>query len=84
MLPISSNRRALAACALLLATGLAVPTVAQAKTKAATQAKAPKSRRVKTPESSDIQRRKMEETRLMRECRGRPNAGACLGYANQN
>lgn len=23
------------------------------------------------------------EKRLLRECRGRPNAGACLGYANQ-
>lgn len=23
------------------------------------------------------------ENRLLRECRGRPNAGACLGFANQ-
>lgn len=23
------------------------------------------------------------DRRLMRECKGRPNAGACLGYANQ-
>jgi hypothetical protein len=28
------------------------------------------------------QRQKSEDARLRRECRGRPNAGACLGYAN--
>lgn len=27
------------------------------------------------------QRQRREEARLKRECRGRPNAGACLGYA---
>ena len=27
------------------------------------------------------QREKSEEARLRRECQGRPNAGACLGYA---
>lgn len=26
------------------------------------------------------QREKSEATRLKRECKGRPNAGACLGY----
>lgn len=26
------------------------------------------------------QRQRREEARLKRECRGRPNAGACLGY----
>lgn len=26
------------------------------------------------------QREKSEEARLRRECQGRPNAGACLGY----
>lgn len=26
------------------------------------------------------QREKSEEARLRRECKGRPNAGACLGY----
>jgi uncharacterized Rossmann fold enzyme len=79
MPPISSNRRALALCSLLLATGLAAPAVVQAKAKTKTS----KPRRPKTtPESADIQRRKLEEARLLRECRGRPNAGACLGYAN--
>ncbi|MBN9368693.1 MAG: hypothetical protein J0H59_16915 [Comamonadaceae bacterium] len=38
--------------------------------------------------SSAVQRSSSEETRaererrLLRECRGRPNAGACLGYAS--
>jgi hypothetical protein len=82
MHPISSSRCALAICTLLLAAGLATSAVAQAKTKATTQAKTSKSSRTKTPESTDIQRRKMEDARLLRECRGRPNAGACLGYAS--
>ncbi len=29
---------------------------------------------------SAAQREKSEEARLRRECKGRPNAGACLGY----
>lgn len=29
---------------------------------------------------SEAQRRRREEARLRRECKGRPNAGACLGY----
>ncbi|MBS0406538.1 MAG: hypothetical protein JSS17_09350 [Proteobacteria bacterium] len=28
------------------------------------------------------ERQRHEDARLMRECRGRPNAGACMGYAN--
>ena len=27
------------------------------------------------------QRQRSEDARLRRECKGRPNAGACLGYA---
>ena len=29
------------------------------------------------------QARTAEERRLVRECKGRPNAGACAGYANR-
>ena len=29
---------------------------------------------------SEAQRQRREEARLRQECRGRPNAGACLGY----
>ena len=28
------------------------------------------------------ERQRHEDARLTRECRGRPNAGACMGYAN--
>ncbi len=40
-------------------------------------AKAPKV----TPSSSD-ETRAERDRRLQRECKGRPNAGACLGYAS--
>lgn len=29
---------------------------------------------------NEAQREKSEQARLRRECKGRPNAGACLGY----
>lgn len=29
---------------------------------------------------TEAQRRRREDARLRRECKGRPNAGACLGY----
>ncbi|MCA0327403.1 MAG: hypothetical protein LCH89_17650 [Proteobacteria bacterium] len=30
---------------------------------------------------SGAERQRSEDARLTRECKGRPNAGACLGYA---
>lgn len=33
----------------------------------------------RTPSGESV---KARERRLLRECRGRPNAGACLGYAS--
>lgn len=33
----------------------------------------------RTPSGEGVSRR---EKRLMRECKGRPNAGACLGFAS--
>lgn len=35
-----------------------------------------------TQRSSSEETRAERERRLLRECRGRPNAGACLGYAS--
>jgi len=32
--------------------------------------------------SSSAEAPQARERRLLRECKGRPNAGACLGYAN--
>ena len=36
----------------------------------------------KATERQEDQRRTAEDRRLRRECKGRPNAGACLGYAS--
>ncbi len=49
-----------------------------AKAKKAQAAKAPKPPTDKGSAESKSERDK----RLLRECRGRPNAGACEGYAN--
>ncbi|HPK31605.1 hypothetical protein [Ottowia sp.] len=72
MTTVDRSRLTAAAFGALLLTGLAVPAVAQAKGK----------RRARKEKSNpDIERQKLEDARLTRECRGRPNAGACLGYA---
>ena len=53
-------------------------TAADKPTKKPKQAKAPKPPTDKGSTESKLERDK----RLMRECRGRPNAGACEGYAS--
>jgi len=53
-------------------------TAAEKSTKKPKQAKAPKPPTDKGSAESKADRDK----RLMRECRGRPNAGACEGYAS--
>jgi hypothetical protein len=70
-----STRRTLALFGALVLVG-AMPLAAQAKSKS----KSKSSKNAKT--SSDTERQKLEDARLTRECKGRPNAGACLGYAN--
>ncbi|MDO5624408.1 MAG: hypothetical protein Q4G71_06940 [Pseudomonadota bacterium] len=70
---------ALSMCALCL--GLAAPAAdAKPRAKRAKQPPAPKVTYAdgQTPE----QRRRSEELRLRRECKGRPNAGACRGFAS--
>ena len=71
MRSVDHSRRTLTVFGALLVAGVATPAVAQAKGR----------RSAKPKESSDVQRQKLEDARLTRECRGRPNAGACLGYA---
>ncbi len=62
---------------LALAVGLALPpTAAQAATRA--RAKTRKQPVDRGPAETHAERDK----RLQRECRGKPNAGACEGYAN--
>ena len=54
------------------------------KTKAKAPNKADKPKTVKvTSQKGSGETTAERDRRLMRECKGRPNAGACLGYANQ-
>lgn len=39
--------------------------------------------RTRTQRSSSEESQRERDQRLRRECRGRPNAGACLGYAHR-
>jgi len=75
--------------ALILVVGAALalmqPAHAEAKQEKATQAPHLVSKkrpvRLRSSRSSSDETRTQRERRLLRECRGMPNAGACLGYA---
>jgi len=83
MKPIDSSRRTLAVFGALAIAGLALPAVAGAASKTKTQGRRAGKGKGKDRNLSDAERRRREEeARLTRECQGRPNAGACLGYAN--
>ena len=72
-------------CMLALCFGLH-PGVSRSTTKNAAQSshgelsKKNKSTKVKQERSSSEESRSERDRRLYRECQGRPNAGACLGY----
>jgi hypothetical protein len=82
-----SRRRALAVFGALLTAGLSAPAASAAQTTGKTT-KTAKSKRGAHKASkskqgtSEAETQKQKDARLTRECRGRPNAGACLGYAN--
>ena len=92
-MPIVTRRLAASACLLSLMGALPV---AQAESKRRTKAKAKSSsgagsrgvRLKPAPKSTyangdtPAERQRNEDARLRRECRGRPNSGACMGYAN--
>lgn len=63
----------------------AVPT-ASAQTADTGPPKAGKARKPKSPkppaDKGPAETRSERDKRLLRECKGRPNAGACEGYAN--
>ncbi len=81
------HRIVLRGLALLLTCSLAVPATADAatRTRKAKVAKAAKSQN-KTPRvkfgKDSAETTSERDRRLQRECKGRPNAGACLGYAS--
>ena len=63
---------------LLIALSLTLATPAEAKKKREGQ----QTVRVKHDKRDSGETRAERERRLTRECRGRPNAGACLGFAS--
>ena len=75
-------------CTLALCLGLH-PGASHATTKNATQgvhgevSKKKKSTKVKQERSSSEESRSERDRRLYRECKGRANAGACLGYTSK-
>lgn len=72
----------LAATGLLLALGMAGVT-ADAKEDTTTPARARQVKPRKPPVNTGYgETRKERNQRLLRECKGRPNAGACEGYAS--
>ena len=77
------------ALALVLCASLSAAPPVQAKKRgahpghsAAPKQHARKSSRATPTRSSSEESRAERERRLLRECRGLPNAGACLGYAS--
>ena len=79
---------ALLLCMLALCLGLH-PGASHATTKKTTQgahgemSKKKKSTKVKQERSSSEESRSDRDRRLYRECKGRANAGACLGYTSK-
>ena len=75
------HRRAWAGSLLMAAClSLALATPAEAKKKNNKQSSAVTVKQGKSTGSGET--RAERDRRLTRECRGRPNAGACLGYAS--
>jgi hypothetical protein len=88
-MPIAPRWFAISTCALCLALAAPLAQAAKPKASADAPAKSKPAARGKTSSrttSADgltpAQRKRSEDERLRRECKGRPNAGACLGYAN--
>lgn len=79
------RRLSLPALSLLLCASLAAPLPALAKKHPPGTTASPKAQRKASraaPRSSSEESRAERERRLLRECKGLPNAGACLGYAS--
>ena len=80
-MPTSARRTSLFV-ALLLVYCLGAAPDAYAKKKSGSKAKGrTATTSMAVQRSSSEESRSERERRLKRECRGRPNAGACLGYA---
>ncbi len=73
---------ALPRLALLVFLGLGQVGMAQATTKAATPKKS-KAVKVRHQQNNSQESQAERDRRLYRECKGLPNAGACLGYTRR-
>ncbi len=85
MPPRRSSRIAIICAALLLANGLGAGAAAASSPKSqpgAVSASKKQSGTVKYREAPSGEKPAVRAKRLLRECRGRPNAGMCLGYAS--
>ncbi|MFT3814174.1 MAG: hypothetical protein QM740_12430 [Acidovorax sp.] len=74
-------RTALLSLCLLIACTLGAPEAAHAKRKGGTAARTAKAHKAQRSPSEETTAER--DRRLSRECKGMPNAGACLGYAKQ-
>ena len=80
---IHHNPRALATALLLATTALCMAPLAEAKDKQPAKPKTKTHKVVKSPavqDSGSGESRHDRDRRLLRECKGRVNAGACAGY----
>lgn len=69
------------ACLVALATTIALPAHGKESTPPSTKTR--KAKVPKAPVNTGYgETRKERDQRLLRECRGKPNAGACEGYAS--
>jgi hypothetical protein len=75
---ITLRTLACAVAAVCISLAMAAPADAKAKARGAKLKSAPVSTYANGQNAA--QREKSEDARLRRECKGRPNAGACLGY----
>ena len=80
MSAVDRSRLTVAAYGALFVAGLAVSAPASAKPRKRSKKEAGPKVTYADGQSAD-QRQRTEDARLTRECRGRPNAGACAGYA---
>ena len=79
MTAVDRSRLTAAVFGALLVAGLAVSAPADAKSRKRSKSEAGPKVTYADGQSAD-RRQRAEDARMFRECRGRPNAGACMGY----
>ncbi|GAB2835510.1 hypothetical protein GCM10027276_42410 [Comamonas piscis] len=80
--PLSFSILALVLASIALPPGDAWAARKKKKTEATQTTSKPAKVKIKRQRSSSAETKAERDRRLLRECKGLPNAGACLGYAN--